>query len=333
MAHALDLNKDGTANLVLNRLPGWHALGTVWQPGDTARLDLAEAIRLGNLGNWNVRTLNIYAHDHNGDPIAVDDSYKLTVRNNPTNPDAPAQPLGVVGSGYIPIQNEEAFAFGEALIDEGLEVEAAGSLHGGRQTFVLFRVPTTVQIGDDVVVPYLHVATSHDASLAVTAKATGIRVVCANTQAMSLNDRHPRYTCRHSGEGLDGKLADARAAIGLTYAELDTFQADMDRWLHTPATEDQFQAIVARSFPKPDKADTLRVARWDDRLNELHAVAQLDTNKPIAGTAWGALQTLTEWNEWTRGLDKSRAGRGVTAQSETFRNGVIKDTRKVLAMS
>jgi len=333
MSHVLDINADGTANLVLNRLPGWHGLGTVWQPGDAERLDLTLAMQQGRLAGWDVRLADIHAIDPtNGDVIDAE-AFRLTVRNNPTDPAAPAQPLGVVSPSYTIVQNEDAFAFGEALLDAGLEVEAAGALRGGRQTFVLFRVPDVIRFDTETVVPYLHVTTSHDGSMAVTTKGTGVRVLCGNTQRMSLTDGMPTYKARHVGEGLQGKVQDAREALGIAMDGFDQFQRDLDRWLHTPATTDQFDQIIAANFPKPKDADnTAALTRWETRRDDIMAIASSPTTANINGTAWGVVQALTEWDEWVRGTDTNRAARAVSTEADQFRAKAIRTTAKVLSL-
>jgi hypothetical protein len=57
----------------------------------------------------------------------------------------------------------------------------AESRWGGRQVWVLARLPEYVELGGDLSATYLSVANSHDGSMAVTAAATPIRIVCANT--------------------------------------------------------------------------------------------------------------------------------------------------------
>jgi Domain of unknown function (DUF932) len=51
--------------------------------------------------------------------------------------------LGIVGSKYEPVQNEESCALLNAVTDEsGAVFETAGALRGGREIFVTMRLPT-----------------------------------------------------------------------------------------------------------------------------------------------------------------------------------------------
>lgn len=49
--------------------------------------------------------------------------------------------LGVVTDRYKVVQNEDAFAFTDSLLGEGITYETAGSLRGGRRTWLLARLP------------------------------------------------------------------------------------------------------------------------------------------------------------------------------------------------
>lgn len=331
MSHEIDTNADGTSNAVYNLRPGWHGLGQVHND-PAVRLDLGLALKMGNLADWNVRKVPFWAEDTNGDIITAD-QYALTVRNHPTDPNAPAQPLGVVSmKDYRVIQNEDAFAFGQNLLDAGLEVETAGSLRGGRQVFMLYRIPKTINVGGDEVYPFLLVTTSHDKSLALQVTLTGIRVECANMMSMALNQPTPRYTCRHMGEGLEGKIADARLALGVAYQGMDAFQQQMTRWLDRDVTAKEFDKIILANFPKPnDDVHPLAVANWENTTTAVRALYEVaPTNARIKGTAWGAAQALLEWHDWTKGTDDSRAKRQVSHDAEMWRRRAFAKTGKVL---
>ena len=89
--------------------------------------------------------------------------------------------LGIVSEDYEVVDNRDAFRFLDALIGSELHFETAGSLWGGRRVWCLARLPEYVELGGDLSATYIYVANSHDGSMAVTAAATPIRIVCANT--------------------------------------------------------------------------------------------------------------------------------------------------------
>lgn len=335
MSHELEQRADGTYRFVANRVPGWHMLGTLYTGAD--RLDLTLAMNLGGLADWDVRlaTEMIVIDPKTGDPINTSD-WAVTLRNNPDDPAAPAQPLGIVSPNYVPIQNEEAFAFGEQLIGEGLEVEAAGSLRGGRQTWMLFTLPEAIEVSGDRVLPYLHVNTSHDGSMAVTAGLTGVRIVCANTQAMALSQPTPRIRIPHFGQGVQGQIEAAKAALHDASEGVAEFVQDMTVWMNTPVTPAQWDKIVLRKFPSPkDDSDILTEMNQRARRESLRFLyEQAETNAPIRGTAWGAAQAMLEWQDWSRGRNsgKNRAASQVSATAEVMRRQAFQIVGSVVGL-
>lgn len=320
MSHEIETLQDGTALAVFNRVPAWHTLGTVVE---NDRLTVAEAMRAARLNDWNVRKVPVIGVD--GDDTVEYERYAMTVRNNLNDPHAPAQPLGIVSQDeYVVVQNEEAFAFAETVVSEGLFVDAGGSLFGGRQVWMLFRTPETIKIGGaDEVQPYIHVTTSHDATLAVTVNFTGIRVVCANTQEMALSAPTPRFAVKHVGlgeAGLDARVGEARRALDLTFTGMTAFQAEAERLLATEVTRRKFDKIVEGLFPEPKDASvgtTTRVQAKRDEFRRLHDDAP--TQEGVRGTAWGVLQAAWELDEWVLGnsqSDEARALRSVRRTDE-----------------
>ena len=104
--------------------------------------------------------------------------------------------LGVVGKRYRIVQNRDAFGFLDSLLQDGImKYESAGALRGGRQVFLLARMPSVDEIvpGDNSL-RYVLFSTSHDGTAAIHAVPTSVRVVCANTlriaTASSVGFRH-----------------------------------------------------------------------------------------------------------------------------------------------
>src|SRR6202008_2286584 len=113
-----------------------------------------------------------------------------TVRTNPIT--GKIDVLGVVGSKYEPVQNEESCALLNALTDEsGAVFETAGALRGGRETFITLRLPGSMTfdgIDGSKARPVFMLAAlnSHDGSSKFRMLVTPIRIVCANTQTAAV---------------------------------------------------------------------------------------------------------------------------------------------------
>lgn len=130
--------------------------------------------------NWTVSKVNLYCKYQ-----LVNDYYGIMRNDN-------KKILGVVGKGYVPLQNEEAFQFFDPLIESGfLEYETAGSLGSGEIIWVLAKLKsnsTFAVYGDDIVHKYLLLSNSHDGQSSLSIKFTPIRVVCQNTLNIALSE-------------------------------------------------------------------------------------------------------------------------------------------------
>ena len=92
----------------------WHGLGTLVAEAPESR----EALRIAGL-NWKVLQEPVYTENDE-----LIQGYKANVR------DSDRKILGVVTDRYKVIQNEEAFAFTDALLGEGVRYETAGGKKG-----------------------------------------------------------------------------------------------------------------------------------------------------------------------------------------------------------
>ena len=129
----------------------WHGLGTMVMEAPTSK----EALALAGL-DWKVIQKPIETDD--GLPIT---GFKANLRETDN------QILGVVTDRYKVVQNEDAFAFTDALLGEGITYETAGSLQGGRRTWMLARLPQHYIISGDEITPYLVFMNSHDGTGAI----------------------------------------------------------------------------------------------------------------------------------------------------------------------
>lgn len=170
----------------------WHGLGTQVESAPTS----ADAIRLAGL-DWKVLQEKVYTE--NGIKI---DGYSANVR------DKDGKALGIVGSKYKIVQNEDAFKFTDALLGEGVTYETAGSLKDGKVIWLLAKLPNKYEILGDAVDPYIVFTNTHDGSGAVKVAMTPVRVVCNNTLNFALNTAKRTWSARHTGS-IDNKLDEA----------------------------------------------------------------------------------------------------------------------------
>lgn len=318
MAHALDEVAPGEFAFVSAREDAWHRLGTVLDHTFTAE----EAMTAAHLGGWNVRKvpLTLTEVTENGvTSMDVPDRW-ATVRTNPISGDT--EYMGTVGSFYTPIQNEEHTELIDALVDEsGAHLETAGSLRGGRETFVTMKMPETMQVGgQDGVDLYVAALNSHDGSTAFRFMVTPVRIVCANTQLAAIKSAKSTFSVRHTG-GARGELQQAREALGLTFKYVEAFEAEAEKLIAQTITDRKFKSIVDGLFEvKTATSKTIADKRAKKAADVFTLYKEADTMDGIRGTKWGAYQAVTEYIDHyapTLGTDgaTARATRTLTSHS------------------
>lgn len=313
MAHLLE-SVNGETAFASFREPAWHGLGEVF----TEEVSTTEMLKKAKLNNWNVRLEDVEIPAD----FDSDKNYSFVVRDNPFtkgNKDV----LGVVGERYVPLQNEDLFDFADNLLDNGGRWETAGSIKGGRVVFGALALERETVLDPngvaDKVNTYLLVNTSHDGSIAIQASITPVRVVCANTLNLALGNRgrggsvKQSFKIRHT-QTAQGKVAVAREALGLANAYMDEFSKMANAMIETEITKAQFDKIVDLAYPAPkDDSKKVSITKHANKIDLLNEIYVGDFNNTIAGTAWGALNALTERLDW------HRAGR--KGQTETILSG------------
>ena len=301
MAHEIEINGD-QATFASFREPAWHQLGTVFEE----EVSTSEMLELAHLQDWNVRLEEIAIPD----TFASDKSHYFVARTNPFNADQ-TDVLGVVGERYRVLQNEDLFDFGDALLDGGGRWETAGSIKGGRQVFGSLALEREMVIDKegvgDKITSYLLVNTSHDGSIAIQASVTPVRVVCANTLNLALGSGVGRnrsvkqsFKIRHT-QTAQGKVQAARETLGLAKTYLDEFDRLAHDLIQREITQDKFMEIVNLAYPAPDRdSKPIAKTKWANKINTIEEIYVGDTNHMIAGTAWGALNAMTERLDWYR---------------------------------
>lgn len=178
------------------RTAPWHGLGTrvVTAPNSKTALEVAGL-------NWNVIQRPLFT-----DQEQEVDGYKANVRNSD------GKVLGVVTDRYKVVQNQDAFAFTDELLGEGVRYETAGSLQEGKRIWLLAKLPNEYIITGERISPYLVLTNTHDGSGAIRAAMTPIRVVCQNTLNLALREAKRSWSAIHTGN-IQEKMEEARETL------------------------------------------------------------------------------------------------------------------------
>lgn len=189
----------------------WHGLGTVVSEAPASK----EALELAGL-DWKVVQRKIYTEEG-----TLIHGYRANVR------DVDEKVLGVVSDRYRVVQNEDAFAFTDALLGEGVRYETAGSLQSGRRVWMLAKLPNEYIIAGEQISPYLVFCNAHDGSSAIKVAMTPVRVVCSNTLNLALETSKRCWSAKHT-TNISEKLKEAQET--LLFAE--RYMSELGKEIH-----------------------------------------------------------------------------------------------------
>jgi Domain of unknown function (DUF932) len=158
-------------------------------------------------------------------------------------------------------------------------------------------------------VRHIYVANSHDGSMAVTAAATPIRIICANTLGAELRQAdhgasaQRTFRFRHTGN-LQTKFAEARQVLGMTIDYQQQFKALADRLACEPISPASLEHRVLRHLWVIDDDTGARArtvsARSSGCWRSSEAAGRGDTTGNSPGTKWTAFNAIAEHLDYGR---------------------------------
>lgn len=208
MAHLIETT-NGQSDIAFVGETPWHRLGQQLQPGQSIEV-WAQSAGLSH----EVRR-SIVQYDVEGESKLYGDREVLYRSDN-------GKPLGVVGNNYNIVQPKDVLDFFAKLAENNnFQLETAGALSGGKRIWALAKVSDGAPvIGQDVVKPYVLLATSYDGSLSTTARFTSVRVVCSNTLGFATSEKGDTIKVPHNKQF---SIDDTRLDLGIAFSAFDKF--------------------------------------------------------------------------------------------------------------
>jgi phage/plasmid-like protein (TIGR03299 family) len=272
----------------------WHKLGNRIFEVPT----IEEAIAASGL-DWTVSLKDLYLDD--GQKAA----HKATVR------DSDSSILGVVGPTYKPLQNIDAFNFFNPFLQSNqATLETAGSLRQGKRVWILAKInkdPLEI-VKNDTVEKYVLLAHGHDGTMSVRVGFTPIRVVCANTLAMSMsNSGSQLIRMKHTknlGENLD-KVAEIMNLANQSFeataeqykllASRQVSKADLEKYIKLVFVGPQYEKMEAEG-KKPARDILPKVINLFENGHGANMIG-------VRGTMWAAYNAVNEYLGYEKGND------------------------------
>ncbi|WDI43716.1 DUF932 domain-containing protein [Bremerella sp. P1] len=240
-----------------------------------------EMIQAAHL-DWDVELQPIYDHDGRHIP-----GHSTTIRSDT------GLHLGVMSDSYRVVQNRDAFRFLDNLLKDGImKYESAGALRGGRTVWVLARMPSvdTVAEGDELQ-RYILWLNSHDATGALFAIPTSVRVVCSNTAALAIRGQRG---IRHIGD-MDAKLKQAHKLLSKADEQFTDFSSKAQVLAKSRYSREQANEYVSTLVPQPENEG--RSATIHDRKVEAIRTAFRSERNQLAsirGSFWSLFNSVSE---------------------------------------
>ena len=207
------------------------------------------------------------------------------------------------------ITNDEMGQIIESLLgtDKNLKWETGGVLEGGRLVWVLVKLDEPVTIPGDrgtYTMPYIGVTNRHDGWGACVARATMVRIVCANTfRSAELEGDRTGATFKfvHRGKWQD-KMDQARAAVTASRREFADYQELARDLLGIKVNAKQRELFVREFIPMPpDGLVTERVAKnVEEARAAVRGILASETTTKVKGTAYGLVQAAGEYLDHVR---------------------------------
>lgn len=288
MAHQINIDeKTGKANIFTVKEPAWHGLGQVVKEALTAE----QAIEAAGLG-FTVEKKPLYFID--GENKIEIESNKAIVRTDNL------RSLGVVGNGYTPVQNKDAFCFFDELVNKEQAIyHTAGVLGAGERVWILAKLPTDIVVGKvDLIENYVLIYNSHDGSSAVTALLTPTRVVCNNTLTAALRGAKNKVTIRHTKNAED-RLKEAHKLLGLSNIYRTELQGALNAMASKKLTTELANGLLGSIF---DTYVDGKLVTMNKRIKETvmdiyeSSVGGQDM-KVCRGTVYGMYNAVTFFND------------------------------------
>lgn len=326
MAHELTINAStGRAEMAYVGAKAWHGLGQELTAGATI-----EEWKVAAGMDWQVnRAMVRYFADAEAACMMNAPEREVLFRSDNF------KPLGFVSPDYEIVQPAQVLEFFRDLVaDQGMQLESAGTLFGGRRFWALAKMDSQDVVAGDAVGGYLLMSTSADGSMATEARQTSVRVVCNNTLRIARNeiggavapvkishrstycDKRIKSQLGLSRDNFERGMQSLRdlAAVTVTTAGAEDFVRRLLRpeehaakvmqetnaraavLAAEGAGADDLRTLLARSFVPVDIEPTKRAPRGEGQILDLFGRSAIGgTMAGAQGTAWGLVNAVTEY--------------------------------------
>ena len=288
MAHELEMINGEAQMAYVGDVP-WHGLGTKVEQ-DLTPAQFQEVAGL----NWTVEKQPIVTAS--GVPIKNKEALVRTSDNTV---------LDVVGTGWNPVQNSEAFEFFHDYVMAGdMEMHTAGSLKDGQMVWALAKTKESFELfNGDQTDNYFLFTNPHQFGKSINIRMTPIRVVCNNTLTLSLSQDTDKMVTVNHRKAFDPDMV--KEQMGIAHEKMEQYKSMASFLGSKPATGDNVIQYFNEVFGAPAKEKEDGVLPFTSR-NAKIAMENLQT-QPGAnfaeGSWWQAFNSVTYMTDHLQGRE------------------------------
>lgn len=296
-----------TREAAARQLP-WDAMGSALSTNATT---VAAALKESGL-DYQVEVWNATATNPEGTPESTTlqvqaGGHQAIVR---PMPGGEKKVLAFTKKRYTPIQNAEAFAVGDYLVQEfGATITGAADYRNGDRSLLAVQLPEGIHLtrpdgGEDVVDLNLLIVNDHAGNAALTLALTPMRLACTNAVPGAIRGAERVWKVSHTPKA-QVRLDLAADAIKKALDYRDAFQEKAQAMMDQTMVDAEFAKLVQKLYPVKKDAEGVKA----ERTRGLHADllnlwAESPTLEGVRGTRWGGYNVMTEY------LDHFRPVRG-----------------------
>ncbi len=283
MAHELEINADGTANMVWTNQKPWHGLGTEMDPKAGA-IAWMKAAGL----DWKIVKQPMEVTLPNGEKLIVEGKREgelgVLIRDRGDGTFARSDVFGPAGPEWVPVQNEQVFEFMDRFCKKGkMTMETCGALTNGTEIWALAKYASEFDlIKGDQAKGYLLFHSPHIWGKSTSVRNCITRVVCNNTLTMAFGEKNASIVRMPHIMEFDTEAQErVEETLGLAENQTKVFQEQVAFLSKKKAKAEQVQEFICRIYqPK-----TLRERELDNDNSPL-----MDSFNPSAEKVWDAIQ-------------------------------------------
>lgn len=289
MSHLIDMSNNRANMAYVGKTP-WHGLGQQINPDSTI-----EQWKIAAGLDWTIEKRPIAYGVQNAagmiEPQVITDRF-AHVRSDTQ------EYLGMGSKRFQLLQPGDTLEFYRDLVhDSRFSIETAGALNGGAKIWALARCNLDLTIGgNDVLKPYLLLATANDGSMSTVADFTTVRVVCNNTLTLAVGNNGNKASIKvpHSRKF---NANEVKTELGLIDDRLETFATDADT-LSREIISDRdaikfFVGLIAKTDENGNVSNEKHVDRTVEKLMAKYRRGPGADLATAHNTLWGAVNAVT----------------------------------------